>query len=213
MLTETEAVENIQTILEINQGRTLKKLIYVLIESHPELLVKLESQNQKLFHVYNEYFDLTVILLDKLIVVIEQTTWVIKENAILSSVWIIEYAKSLLSLDGYIETITKSIIDTFKPNSTIHLNPECSIILYHQVKVLKRLIQEVDGVKETLRSQFYEEFLYYLTVSSINNKDMTCDPIREIILKTLEHIIKEITQRPFSLQTTKQSINLSDSSS
>lgn len=54
------------------------------------------------------------------------------------------------------------------------------------------MIKEIEEIKQNLKNDFYEEFLYYITPSSLDEKYMNCDPIKDMLISNLLDIKNEI---------------------
>ncbi|XP_033642541.1 uncharacterized protein C12orf56 homolog [Asterias rubens] len=223
MFRETEMAPGRLSTVKANNGKAVLDLVVVLtcLPEVPQrwrpprtkahsLLLETDADSwetygdAEVFNLVKELTDASIAVLFELILIAHQSNWGNSEGRFFNICWLIKVLESLQTTTyKFVERLISRAMRFLMPSSTETLTPVQAVLLFQQFFVLQTLIQYSSPIAAHVRSNYTEEFRYYVRSPHIVNKLPTDYPITKITLRLISEVLSHVLQERTTLQAAK----------
>ncbi|MGH0115985.1 UNVERIFIED_CONTAM: hypothetical protein FKN15_060449 [Acipenser sinensis] len=106
-------------------------------------------------------------------------------------------------LVSFVGSVVKAVISVLSPALPPSLSPALpllspsqAVLLYQQLYILSSCIQYSSSLAEDIRTEYREEFRYYIQTPSLEERFPLCYPITQPTVRLLAHVLELVEHKP-----------------
>ncbi|XP_071486660.1 uncharacterized protein C12orf56-like [Diadema antillarum] len=224
MFHETEVFPGRLQVLKANSGKAALDLLVVLtcLPEIPQrwrpprtkahsLLLETDTDSWQTYadaevaKLVQELTNASTIVLFELILIAHQSNWGNDEGKFFNICWLVRVLETTqATLFNYVERVLAQAMKLLMPSRHEKLTPSDAVLLFQQFFVLQTLLEYSSSVSAHVRTNYNEEFRYYVQSPHIIKKLPSSYPITRQTLQVIDEVLSHVLQKPASILTSKK---------
>ncbi|XP_041112979.1 uncharacterized protein C12orf56-like [Polyodon spathula] len=151
-----------------------------------------ESEIQKLI---TEYSEAATAVLYEIILLTHQGNLTSDWGPFMTVGWVMAVLQGLPSTVSFIGSVVKAVISVLSPALPL-LSPSQAVLLYQQLYILSSCIQYSNSLAEDIRTEYREEFRYYIRTPFLEERFPLHYPITPPTVRLLAHVLELVKHKP-----------------
>ncbi|KAK1168750.1 hypothetical protein AOXY_G9608 [Acipenser oxyrinchus oxyrinchus] len=159
-----------------------------------------DTEVQKLI---TEYSEAATAVLYEIILLAHQGNLTSDWGRFMTVGWVMAVLQGLPSMVSFIGSVVKAVISVLSPALSPALppalpllSPSQAVLLYQQLYILSSCIQYSSSLAEDIRTEYSEEFRYYIQTPSLEERFPLCYPITLPTVRLLAHVLELVEHKP-----------------
>ncbi|XP_035280868.1 uncharacterized protein C12orf56 homolog isoform X1 [Anguilla anguilla] len=203
MMREMEVEPARDHMLTAKRGALTEKLLLALV-CDPEVVLQapvgVEESGQTSVHaelqgLMGEFLDAATALLFEVVVLSQQASCTPNFGHTLTVGWVLKTLQSHSSTFPFVSHLTRQVISVLS-GSQVVLSPAQSVLLYQRCRILMACLQHSTDLAQYIRTEFGEEFRYYVTMSWVEEKLPPQYPISQSTLRLISQLQHLVLREP-----------------
>lgn len=137
----------------------------------------------------------------ELFLMAKQANWGFSEGNFFNISWMVKTLEEMRTVEVFVEKTINIMMKMIRPPRTEVLTPSEAVLLYSIFSVLLTLLEYSPKIANYIKSNYHEEFKYFVQVPSIMKKIPSTYPLCNITLKLIDKVtnlvVETTTTKPF----------------
>ncbi|RXN00451.1 hypothetical protein EOD39_9486 [Acipenser ruthenus] len=163
-----------------------------------------DTEVQKLI---TEYSEAATAVLYEIILLAHQGNLTSDWGQFMTVGWVMAVLQGVPSMVSFVGSVVKAVISVLSPPLPPSLPPSLSpalpllspsqaVLLYQQLYILSSCIQYSSSLAKDIRTEYREEFRYYIQTPSLEERFPLCYPITQPTVRLLAHVLELVEHKP-----------------
>lgn len=136
-----------------------------------------------------EFTQVSLIAVFELFLMAQQANWGFSEGNFFNISWMVKTLEEIRTTEQFVDRVIQQMMKLISPSRSKELSPEEALVLYHQFSVLETFLQYSPRIKVFIRSNYSEEFKYFVQVPAVMKKLPQSYPLCNMITTLIEKVI------------------------
>ncbi|KAJ8381986.1 hypothetical protein SKAU_G00027640 [Synaphobranchus kaupii] len=200
MIREMEVEPARDHMLTAKRAAVTENLLLALI-CDPEVVLQHPAESGKrslhaeLHGLLGDYLDAATALLFEVVVLSQQASCTPSFGHTLTVGWVLKTLQSHSSTLPFVSYLARQVISALSESQPV-LSPAQSVLLYQRCRILTACLQYSADLGQYIRTEFGEEFRYYVTMSWVEEKLPPQYPISQSTLRLISQLQSQVLRKP-----------------
>ncbi|XP_033746144.1 uncharacterized protein C12orf56-like isoform X5 [Pecten maximus] len=132
----------------------------------------------------------------ELFLMAKQANWGYSEGNFFNIGWMVKVLEEIRTTEKFVDRVIQQMLKLLGPGRREPLNPSEGVLLYTQFSVLQTFLQYSPRIAAFIRSNYMEEFKYFVQIPAVTKKLPVAYPISVIIMPLIEAVMSKVLEKP-----------------
>ncbi|OWF37764.1 uncharacterized protein C12orf56-like isoform X2 [Mizuhopecten yessoensis] len=132
----------------------------------------------------------------ELFLMAKQANWGYSEGNFFNIGWMVKVLEEIRTTEKFVDRVIQQMLKLLGPGRREVLNPVEGVLLYTQFSVIQTFLQYSPRLAAFIRSNYMEEFKYFVQIPAVSKKLPGAYPISVIIMPLIEAVMSKVLEKP-----------------
>ncbi|XP_069100959.1 uncharacterized protein C12orf56-like [Argopecten irradians] len=132
----------------------------------------------------------------ELFLMAKQANWGYSEGNFFNIGWMVKVLEEIRTTEKFVDRVIQQMLKLLGPSRRDPLDPAEGVLLYTQFSVLQTFLQYSPRIAAFIRSNYMEEFKYFVQIPAVTKKLPAGYPISVIIMPLIEAVMSKVLEKP-----------------